>query len=228
MTFGFSDRRSIDYGPWRRRPISVDCFARSMTPIDSLRGDQRTMNEIAKGTLYRFQAAPRSQAAARVQFQRRKLRASISSSPKRSADGRGCGTGLSAGPRNAETAEEPLPFQVVFSKNGVIIAQRPVTSQLAGQGSLRTFFRHFAITTKSQDLLGGDPLSALATAASAWLPAAFCPDHAATQMKSYAGRLSRPPQPCCRPEERRRQDSRHCRAPPPRLFGRSLPGCASS
>ena len=32
-----------------------------------------------------------------------------------------------------ETPEEPLPFKVVFSKDGVIIAERPVTSQLAGQ-----------------------------------------------------------------------------------------------
>lgn len=31
-----------------------------------------------------------------------------------------------------ETPEEPLPFKVVFSKDGVIIAERPVTSRMAG------------------------------------------------------------------------------------------------
>ena len=31
-----------------------------------------------------------------------------------------------------ETPEEPLPFKVVFSKDGAIIAERPVTSQMAG------------------------------------------------------------------------------------------------
>jgi hypothetical protein len=32
-----------------------------------------------------------------------------------------------------ETPGEPLPFKVVFSKDGQRIAERPVTSQLAGR-----------------------------------------------------------------------------------------------
>lgn len=32
-----------------------------------------------------------------------------------------------------ETPEEPLPFKVTFEKDGVVIAERPVTSRMAGQ-----------------------------------------------------------------------------------------------
>jgi hypothetical protein len=31
-----------------------------------------------------------------------------------------------------ETPQEPLPFEVVFSKDGLVLAERPVTSQMAG------------------------------------------------------------------------------------------------
>ena len=32
-----------------------------------------------------------------------------------------------------ETPDEPLPFKVVFSKDGQIVAERPVTSQLSAR-----------------------------------------------------------------------------------------------
>lgn len=32
-----------------------------------------------------------------------------------------------------ETPDEPLPFKVVISRDGEVLAERPVTSQLAGR-----------------------------------------------------------------------------------------------
>ena len=32
-----------------------------------------------------------------------------------------------------ETPDQPLPFKVTFSKDGTVIAERPVTSRMAGE-----------------------------------------------------------------------------------------------